>query len=77
MLSFCVCSGSLQAFVVLNEFEKAREDLEKVNKLLSSTAISYCLYWGGGGGGGGVGGHWYNSCNFCVVLTSKNYDVLF
>ena len=37
MLSFCVCSGSLQAFVVLNEFEKAREDLEKVNKLF------YCL----------------------------------
>lgn len=37
MLSFSVCSGSLQAFVVLNEFEKAREDLEKVNKLLSFT----------------------------------------
>ena len=25
---------SLQAFVVLNEFEKAREDLEKVNSFL-------------------------------------------
>ena len=25
-------SNTLQAFVVLNEFEKAREDLEKVNK---------------------------------------------
>ena len=33
MIQFC--SWHLQAFVVLNEFEKAREDLEKVTAMAS------------------------------------------
>ena len=47
MLSFCVCSGSLQAFVVLNEFEKAKEDLEKVNKLFYFLLSSPNAFTGG------------------------------
>ena len=39
-LSFCVFCRSLQAFVALNEFQKAREDLEKVSKLLLTYLVS-------------------------------------